>query len=115
MAMDDAVRTYVDAIAPEQRALFDRVHALIGREYPEASVVISYKMPTYRVGERSLIVGAWKHGLSFYGWDADHDGGFTARHPDLVNDKGTIRIRPEDAADIPDDELRALVRGALDA
>ena len=90
------------------------MHSLILTEYPKASVVMSYKMPTYKVSDRSLIVGVWKHGVSFYGWDADRDGGFTAHHPDLVNDKGTIRLRPEDAADIADDELRAFVRGALD-
>jgi hypothetical protein len=27
--MDDAVRTYVDAIAPEHRPLFDRLHRLV--------------------------------------------------------------------------------------
>ena len=28
-AMDDAVREYIDAIAPEHRPLFDRLHRLI--------------------------------------------------------------------------------------
>ena len=41
-------------------------------------------------------------------------GGFTDRHPDLQSSKGTIRLRPEDATTIPDGELRALFRSALD-
>ena len=112
--MDEPVTRYVDAIACEHRPLFDRIHELILALYPDVSVVLSYGMPTYKVGRRSLIVGVWKHGVSIYGWGQGRDGGFTARHPDLVTTKGTIRIRAKDATDITDDELRALVRGALD-
>jgi uncharacterized protein YdhG (YjbR/CyaY superfamily) len=111
--MDDAVRDYVEAIAPEHRALFDRLHRLILEAYPEATLVLSYQMPTYKVGHRRLYVGAWRHGLSLYGWRAGHDGGFTDRHPELRTSKGTIRLRPTDAAAIGDQELRALVGAAL--
>jgi hypothetical protein len=55
----------------------------------------------------------WRHGVSIYGWQEGRDAGFTARHPDLKTSKGTIRLRPEDAAAIPDDELRDLVWAAL--
>ena len=41
-----------------------------------ASIELSYNMPTYRCGERSLHVAAWKHGVSLYGWDEERDGGF---------------------------------------
>lgn len=112
--MDERVAEYIDAIAGEHRPLFDRIHELILALYPDASVVLSYGMPTYKLGRRSLIVGAWKHGLSLYGWGQDRDGGFTARHPDLVTAKGTIRIGAQDAADITDGELSDLVRGALE-
>ena len=112
--MDERVAQYIEAIAREHRPLFGRIHELILALYPNASVVLSYGMPTYKVGRRSLIVGVWNHGLSLYGWGQGRDGGFTARHPDLVTTKGTIRIRAKDAADITDDELRSLVRGALD-
>lgn len=111
--MDEPVTQYIEAIPREHRPLFDRIQELILAQYADASVVLSYGMPTYKVGRRSLIVGVWKHGVSLYGWGQGRDGGFTARHPDLVTTKGTIRIREKDAADIPDDELRDLIRGAL--
>ena len=111
--MDDAVRDYIDRIDTRHRPLFDRVHGLIVAAYPEVAVVISYQMPTYRLGGRRLYVGAWKHGLSLYGWPQGNDGGFAARHPALQTSKGTIRIRPEDAADLSDDELATLIRAAL--
>lgn len=113
--MDEAVQEYIDGIDPRHRAAFDRVHRLILAAYPEATVVISYQIPTYKVGRRRLHVGAWKHGLSLYGWSQDRDGGFTARHPELKTSKGTIQLRPQDAANIGDDELLGLIRAALEA
>jgi uncharacterized protein YdhG (YjbR/CyaY superfamily) len=112
--VDEAVRDYIDAIPSGHRPLFDRLHRLILAAYPDAAVVLSYKMPTYKVGKGRLHVGAWKHGVSLYGWQQGNDGGFSARHPELRTSTGTIRLRPEDAAGIPDEELRDLVRSALD-
>lgn len=113
--MDEAVQDYIDAIAPEHRPLFDRLHRLILGEHPDAAVRLSYQMPTYKVGSRRLYVGTWKHGVSIYGWQQGRDAGFTDRHPDLRTSKGTIQLRPDDAAGIPDAELRDLVRAALAA
>jgi uncharacterized protein YdhG (YjbR/CyaY superfamily) len=112
--MDDAVRDYIDAIAPEHRPLFDRLHRLVLEAQPDAAVVLSYQIPHLQGRPPRLFVGVWKHGVSIYGWQQGRDGGFTARHPELKTSKGTIRLRPEDAADIPDDEFRDLVRTALD-
>jgi uncharacterized protein YdhG (YjbR/CyaY superfamily) len=112
--MDDGVRKYIDAIAPEQRPLFDRLHRLVLETHPDAEVVLSYQIPTYKVGRRRLFLGVWKHGVSIYGWDQGRDAGFTARHPTLKTGKGTLQLRPDDAAGIPDDEFRDLVRAALD-
>ena len=54
--MDEAVRSYIDGIAPESRPLFDRLHRLILVAYPDADVVLSYGIPTYQVGKRRLYV-----------------------------------------------------------
>ena len=87
-AVSREVQAYLDALPVDRRALFDRVHAL-------------------------LHVGAWKHGLSFYGWDSGRDGGLTARHPELDSGKGTLRLTFAAAEQISDDELRAFVRATL--
>lgn len=111
--MDDTVQAYIDRIGPEQRPLFDRIHRLILDAYPAVDIVLSYKMPTYKVDRRSLHVAAWKHGVSLYGWDGERDGGFVERHPDMTSGKGTLRLRSEEAEMISDDELRAVINGAL--
>lgn len=109
--MDEAVRRYIGDIPPEHRPLFDRIHRLILAAFPDADVVLSYKIPTYKAGGRRLFVGVWRHGVSVYGWG--NDGGFTDRHPALKTSKGTIRVTPQDAAGIPDDEFSGLIRAAL--
>jgi uncharacterized protein YdhG (YjbR/CyaY superfamily) len=113
--VDDGVRKYIDGIHPEHRPLFDRLHRLILEARPDANVVISYGIPTYKVGRRRFFIGAWKHGLSIYGWDQGRNAGFTDRHPELKSGRGTLRLRPEDASNISDDEFRGLARSALDA
>jgi uncharacterized protein YdhG (YjbR/CyaY superfamily) len=114
IALDETVQLYIDRIPPEQRPLFDRLHRLILATYPDVTVSLSYKIPTYKVGKRRLYVGAWKHGLSVYGWPQGHEVAFTDRHPGLKTSKGTIRLRPEDLTAISDDELTDLARAALD-
>jgi uncharacterized protein YdhG (YjbR/CyaY superfamily) len=111
--MDAEVRAYVEGIPPEHRPLFDRLHRLILAVHPDAAVSISYQMPTYKVAKHRLYLGVWAHGVSLYGWGQGRDGGFTARHPELLSGKGTIRLRPADADGLPDDELRGLISAAL--
>ena len=61
-----AVRRYRDEMDSEYRPVFDRLHRLIVATCPDAEVVLSYGMPTYRIGRRRLNIGVWKHGLSLY-------------------------------------------------
>src|SRR5438445_11040186 len=112
--MDEAVRGYVDAIAVEHRQVFDRLQRLIIETHPGAVVMLSYGIPTYKVGTRRLYVGAWKHGVSIYGWQQGGDAGLIDRHPALRKGKGTIQLRPEAADRISDDDCRELVRSYLD-
>jgi hypothetical protein len=72
------VRGYIEAIPAAHRPLFDRLHGLIHRARPDVTVVMSYKMPTYKAGGRRVLLAAWKHGISVYGWRKDDDGGFVA-------------------------------------
>jgi len=111
--MDARVQSYIDGVDPAYRPLFDRMHGLIMAAHPDADVVLSYQMPTSKGGKRRLYLGAWQHGISLYGWGQGHDGGFTERHPELRTSKGTIRLRPQDADALRDEELSGLVSAAL--
>jgi uncharacterized protein YdhG (YjbR/CyaY superfamily) len=111
--MDREVQKYIDSITPEYRSLFDRLQGLVRKEHPEAEVGYSYKMPKYSVGKRRIFLAVWQHGVSIYGVGPGADAGFIARHPELIASRGTIRLRPKDAAAIPDGEFREMFRAAL--
>ncbi len=93
--VDQAVRGYIDAITPGHRPLFDRLHRLILQVRPDAAVVLSYQIPTYKAGSRRLYLGMWKHGMSIYGWQQGRDAGFTSRHPELKTGKGPSSCGPK--------------------
>jgi uncharacterized protein YdhG (YjbR/CyaY superfamily) len=111
--MDAEVQRYVAEIPEQHRELFARVNGLILGAYPDAAVRLSYKIPSYWMGRRRLYVGVWKHGLSVYGWPQGAAAAFIARHPELKTSKGTIQIRPQDAAGLSDSDLLELVHAAL--
>ena len=111
--MTGDVQKYIAAIPAEHRPLFDRLHDLIVAVHPEAEVAFSYKMPRYSVGKRRIFLAVWKHGVSIYGVGPGADAGFIARHPELIASRGTIRLRAKDAAAIPDEEFREMLRAAL--
>lgn len=110
--MDELIGRYRDEIAAEHQPVFDRIHQLILDTCPDADVALSYRMPTYRLGGRRLNVGVWQHGISLY-VSPSRDGGFSTRHPELAAGKGTLKLRAEDAARIPDTEFQDLIRAAL--
>src|SRR5215472_16038662 len=94
---DEAVRRYLDEMSGDFRPVFDRLHRLIVTTCPDAELVLSYGMPTFRIGRRRLNVGVWQHGLSLY-VSPNRDGGFSVRHPELAAGRGTIKLKPADAA-----------------
>ena len=105
---------YIDEIAADTRGhLFDRVHRLIVGAFPDVEVGISYQMPVYRRAGRSMNVGAWRHGVSIYGWSDQGASSILDRHPELSSGKGTLRITHAGADDIADEELVELIRAAL--
>jgi hypothetical protein len=108
------VRAHVEAIDPAHRPLFERMDAIVRRAHPGVEVALAYGMPAYRVGARRLNLGAWRHGVSVYGWRKDRDGGFVARHPELASGKATIRISTAAGARLSDAELAGLLGGALE-
>jgi uncharacterized protein YdhG (YjbR/CyaY superfamily) len=112
-AQPDPRQAYIKGIAPAFRPLFDRIDRLIRTLHPEATAGIAYAMPTYWVGKRRLHVGVWKHGVSLYGWKSDRPAAFLAHHPDLMTSTGTIRLTPEDAAALSDEEIREVIASAL--
>jgi uncharacterized protein YdhG (YjbR/CyaY superfamily) len=113
VGMSDEVTRYVDGIDPAHRPLFDRLTGLARAVAPDAELVMSYGMPTFKVGKHRLHVGAWKHGISLYGWSEDAAAEVLAAHPEVRTGKGTIQLRSDAPDVVTDDELRRLLAAVL--
>ena len=107
--MDSAVQRYIDAIPERQRPLFDRLQSLTLELYPNAEIVISYQIPTYKVGRRRVYLGLWKGGVSLHSVRVED---FKQRHPSIKTGKGSLNCKVTD--ELPEADIRDIVKRAMD-
>lgn len=110
--MDEAVQRFIDTVPPESKPLFDRLHALVLRLYPEAKVVISYQVPTYKTKTGWVALGYWKDGVSLYTNNPAHIVVFQAKHPRIKTNKASFNLRRTD--EVPDEDLEQVIRHAVE-
>ena len=106
------VESYLSALPEDRKERIDQIHSLILDLYPDAQVDMSYKMPTYRVGDGWVSVANRKHYISFYTCGYHHIEGFKTKHPKIGTGKGCINFRDKD--DFPISDLKAVVRHAIE-
>ena len=99
--MNGEVRRYVEAVQDERRPLFDTLQALILGLYPDAEVVISYSIPTYRAKSGWVGLGYWKQGVSVYTNGPHNIAEFKAEHPRIKTGKGSINFKVTDEVPVP--------------
>ena len=109
--MDEAVQRYIDSIPAEQRPLFDRLQSLVLELYPAAEIVLSYQVPTYKVGGGRVSLGLWKDGVSLYTTDPEHIESFTSKHPTVKSGKASLNFTLTD--ELPAEDLREVVHRAI--
>ena len=105
---------HIDALDGPHRRLFDHLHELILDELPEASVVISYRMPMYKVGRRHVGLHAGHaNGVTLTTTAPEHIEDFRRRHPEFKANKASIQFGFDD--ELPDDDIRDVIRRATSA
>jgi uncharacterized protein YdhG (YjbR/CyaY superfamily) len=109
---DQSVRRYVDAIPAEQRPLFDRLQALILDLYPDAEIVISYQVPTYKARGGRVSLGLWKGGVSLYTTGPQYIEVFKSRHPAVKTGKASLSFALSD--ELPEQDVREVITQAME-
>lgn len=105
------VQAYIDDVPSSHRAQFDRLHAIIMDELPDADVVISYKMPLYKVGRRHVGLNSGRpDGVTLTTTSPDHIEQFRRDHPAFPTNKTSIPFKLGD--DLPEDGIREVIRRA---
>jgi len=111
-ALPADVQAYIDAVPASHRAQFDRLHEIIMSELPDAEVVISYRMPLYKVGKRHVGLNADRPtGVTLTTTSPDHIEPFRRRHPEARSNKTSIPFQLGD--DLPEDTIREVIRRAV--
>lgn len=109
----DNVKDYYAAVSPKLKPALNAVRKQVKALLPECEEAISYGIPTFKVGGRSVVhIAAFKNHCSFFPGSAiveryaDELKGFKAS-------KGTIQFTPEHP--LPDSLIERIVRDRLEA
>jgi uncharacterized protein YdhG (YjbR/CyaY superfamily) len=95
--------------ARRERAL--ALHGLILSLFPQASVSLGDRMPTYRLGGQFVAWASTQRHLALYTCSAERIAGFRARHPEIEAGQGCLRFR--DRQRLPLADLAQVVKNAL--
>ena len=109
--VDPSVRKFVEAVSDERRSLYDKLEQVILGMYPEAEVVITYGIPTYKAKAGRVGLGYWKEGVSFYPFSGTYLDEFRSNYPAIKASKGTLNFKVSDK--IPLAPLKKVIRYAI--
>jgi uncharacterized protein YdhG (YjbR/CyaY superfamily) len=105
------IDAYLATLQTPRRERGAALDALIRKLVPKAEADMSYRMPTYRLGEHFVAWASQKRCLSVYTCSAERSASFRARWPDIKAGVGCVNFKDTDP--FPLDDLRTLVRDAL--
>jgi uncharacterized protein YdhG (YjbR/CyaY superfamily) len=108
MTSPTTVDDYIASQTPEVQPRLRELRAIIRAAVPDAAEVISYGMPTYKLGGRRVHFGAAKHHVALYGSAIDV---YADELGDFQTLKGTVQF-PLDRP-IPEQLVGNLVVGKL--
>jgi uncharacterized protein YdhG (YjbR/CyaY superfamily) len=110
------VDEYMALLPPKQRPLLAEVRAVLRAALPEAEEVISYDIPTYKIGGRAVIYFAgWKRHYSIYPVGEAVQKTLAAELAGLEISKGTIKFPLDEPVPAELITRMALLRAAEEA
>jgi len=105
------VDAYIRSIPPQRHDRFMSIHELILELYPDASIDMSYRMPTYRIGGTWVALANQKQYISLYTCSASHLESYKQKYPQQKTGRGCINFRDSD--EIHYDDLELVIRHAI--
>ena len=110
--MDADVKRYFADVPENRKPLVERLHSLIVGLYPDAAIDLSYRMPTYKVGEGWVGLANQKRYVSLYTCGAHHLAKFKKRYPNVKTGTGCINFRLSD--EVADAAIEQVIEHAIE-
>ena len=107
----EAIVRYLAQLPEARRERALALHGLILSLFPQASVSLGTRMPSYRLGEHFVAWASAQRHLALYTCSAERIAGFRARHPEVEAGRGCLRFR--DRQRLPLADLAQVVKNAL--
>lgn len=109
--MDKAVEQYFEAVSEQRKDRLNSLHQLITSLFPQATVDMKYKMPTYQYDDGWVAIANQKNYISLYTCGYHHIEGFKKSYPQIKTGKGCINFGDED--ELPLAEIETVVKHAI--
>ncbi|MDH3418499.1 MAG: DUF1801 domain-containing protein [Gammaproteobacteria bacterium] len=106
------VKRYLAAVPENRKPLVERLHGLIVGLYPEVAIDMSYRMPTYKVGDGWVALANQKRYVSLYTCGAHHLAAFKKRYPGIKTGTGCINFRLSD--EVADEAIEQVIEHAIE-
>ncbi len=110
--MNSDVRQYLPSVPEPRKPRLQKLHDLILESYPQATIDLSYRMPTYKVGDGWVAIANQKHYVSLYTCGAHHLARFREKYPAIKTGKGCITFRDSDP--LPEAAIRQVIKHAIE-
>jgi uncharacterized protein YdhG (YjbR/CyaY superfamily) len=111
--MDAEVKAYIERATDDRRALYDKLHEIILKQYPKADLVMWYGVPTYKTKTGRVCLAFWKSGVTLSSYDAAHVAEFKAQHPEIK--AGTVSVSFKASDKIPLAALKNVIKLSMES
>lgn len=109
--LEQYVNTHFEQSQSARLTRFNDIIELVSANFPQATMTLEYKMPTFRLGDNWLAVGNQKNYCSVYTCMAEHLAGFKKKYPRIKTGKGCINLKDKDIFELND--LVPVIKSAL--
>ena len=110
--MNEEVTAYIDTVSDERKPLYEKLQTLVMDLYPEARIVMTAQIPTYRLKFGWVGLGYTDDGVSLYTSGPQHLVEFRKSNPSIKATKNSIEFKLTD--DIPEDDVQQIVKHAFE-
>ena len=105
---EKTVDAYLDDIPEPFHGMLQHLRAIIREEAPDATEVIAYGIPTFKLSGNLVHYAAFKNHMSFFPGSTAHNEALKDELAGYKLAKGTIQFTPD--KQLPDDLIRKIVR-----